>query len=95
VKPILKAGDIEAPATLGARHQASYDWLAKLSGAEFDRAFVSDIASSYSNDTLMLQRASMMAKDDSLKTWASKALPGAQAREQSAKDLMQTLTATK
>lgn len=95
VKPMLKAQGVEPPTALAARHQASYDAMTKLSGADFDRAFVSELASSCSNDVMMLQRASTMSRDEVVKAWAAKALPGAQAQEQAARDLMQKLIASK
>jgi putative membrane protein len=95
VKPMLKAQSVEPPTALAARHQASYDSMSKMSGADFDRAFVIEMASSCSNDVMMLQRASTMSRDEEVKAWATKALPGAQTQEQAAKDLMQKLIATK
>jgi len=95
VKPMLKAQGVETPTALAARHQASYDSLSKMSGAEFDRAFVSEMVSACSNDVMMLQRASTMARDEDVKAWATKALPAAQASDQAAKDLMQKLIASK
>jgi len=95
VKPLMKAQGVEAPTALAARRQAGYDSLTKLSGVEFDRAFVSEMLTSCSNDVTMLQRASTMARDEDVKAWATKALPGAQAHEQAAKDLMQKLIAVK
>jgi putative membrane protein len=95
VKPMMKAQGVDAPTALAARRQGSYDALTKMSGPDFDRAFVTEMASSCSNDVMMLQRASMMARDEDVKAWATKTLPDAQAHEQAARDLMQKLIAAK
>ena len=84
LKPLLKAQKAPEPTALDKRNQAVNDWLAKLSGAEFDRAYMSNMASMESNDVMLFERAADKAHDAELKGWASKNLPTIKERQESA-----------
>jgi putative membrane protein len=75
LKPLMKAQRVAAPTGLDRRQKAAHDWLEKLSGQEFDRAFVSNMRATRASDVMVFQRAADRAHDAGLREWAAKALP--------------------
>jgi len=63
------------PTSIDAKHRANHDRFAKLSGAEFDRAYVRDMVEDHKKDVAAFTRESMSGKDSEVKTWAAKTLP--------------------
>jgi putative membrane protein len=87
LKPLLASQRAVAPTQLDQRNKAVEQWLAKLSGAEFDRAFVSNMRAMRATDLLVFERAATRAHDATLKTWASKNLPTLKAHEETATEI--------
>jgi putative membrane protein len=58
-----------------AKHKALRDRLAKLSGADFDRAYVSEMLKDHRKDVSEFRKQAQSAKDPDLKAWAAKTLP--------------------
>ena len=92
LKPLLKAQKAPEPAALDQRNQAVGEWLAKLSGAEFDRAYMSNLAASKANEVMLFGRAADLAHDAALKGWASKNLPTIKQQQESAMAINKKLT---
>ena len=84
LKPLLKAQKAPEPAALDQRNKAVGEWLAKLSGAEFDRAYMSNLATAKANEVMLFQRAADLAHDAELKGWATKNLPTLKQHQESA-----------
>ena len=84
LKPLLKAQKAPEPASLDQRSQAVHEWLAKLSGAEFDRAYMSNLSSTTANEVMLFQRAAELGHDAEVKGWASKNLPTIKQHQESA-----------
>jgi putative membrane protein len=66
---------ITLPATIDSKDQATYDRLSKLSGAEFDRAYMRDMVSDHRTDVSEFRRESEHGADPDLKAFAAKTLP--------------------
>ncbi len=75
LKPLLAAQAAAAPTELDQRNKKVGEWLAKLSGADFDRAYMSNMRAMRASDVMVFERAATKAHDESLKAWASKNLP--------------------
>ena len=75
VKPLLKAQRLAAPTEMDARQKRAHEWLLKLSGTDFDRAFVASMSSTRTTELMVFQRAADRAHDPALKAWAAKTLP--------------------
>jgi putative membrane protein len=58
-----------------AKDQAAYDRLSKLSGAEFDKAYMADMVSDHKTDVSEFRRESQRGTDPDVKAWAAKTLP--------------------
>ncbi len=82
--------NVTLPTTLDAKHKATRDRLAKLSGDAFDKAYMHDMVTDHQKDVAAFKRESTSGKDADLKAWAAKTLPTLQEHLKLAQD-----TATK
>jgi putative membrane protein len=72
---IAKAKNITLPAGLDAEHQAKSDSLSKLSGADFDRAYVAAMVEGHKKTLALMQSEASNGKDAELKAFAAKTAP--------------------
>jgi len=63
------------PTDISAKDQATYDRLSKMSGAQFDREYMSDMVKDHKTDVSEFQREADRGTDSELKAWAAKTLP--------------------
>ena len=63
------------PAATDAKHKATRDRLAKLSGDAFDKAYMRDMVMDHQHDVAAFKREAESGKDANLKAWAAKTLP--------------------
>jgi putative membrane protein len=75
LKSIASSKGIKVPESLNAKDQALYDRLSKLSGGQFDRAYISAMVKDHEEDISEFRRISRTAKDQEIKSFASKTLP--------------------
>ena len=75
LKQLAQGKGVTLPADLDAKHKQLRDRLAKLSGANFDRAWVNEIVKDHKKDVADFKREANAAKDGDLKSWAGKTLP--------------------
>jgi putative membrane protein len=75
LKQIAAGKGITLPGDIDAKDQATYDRLAKLSGAAFDRAYMRDMVSDHKADVSEFKHQADRGADADLKAWASKTLP--------------------
>jgi putative membrane protein len=72
---IAKAKNIMLPAGLDAEHQAKSDSLSKLSGKDFDRAYVNAMIDGHKKTLALMQSEASNGKDTELKAFAAKTAP--------------------
>jgi putative membrane protein len=75
LKGIASSERITLPASIGARNQATYDRLNKLSGAAFDRAYMQDMVRDHETDVKEFEQQSQSGTNPALKTFAASTLP--------------------
>ncbi len=75
LKNIANQKGVTLPSNLDAKDQATYDRLSKLSGTEFDRAYMRDMVKDHQMDVNEFRRESQSAKDAEVRTFASNTLP--------------------
>ncbi len=75
LKSIAEKKGVEIPASLPKKEQKEVDRLAKLSGAEFDKAYMKLMVSDHEDDVKEFEKASKNAADPDLKSFAEKTLP--------------------
>jgi putative membrane protein len=87
LKPLLRAQEIAPPVEIDARHKVTRDWLARLTGESFDRAYLAAMSAKQSNDVTFLQRATALTNDADVKAWAAQAMPVVQEHQALAKSI--------
>jgi len=72
---IAKSKNIMLPASLDAEHQAKSDSLSKLSGKDFDAAYVNAMIEGHKKTLALMQSEATNGKDAELKAFATKTAP--------------------
>jgi len=75
LKQIASSKGITLPTDLDAKHKSKMDKMQKLSGAQFDRAYMDDMVSDHKEDVADFKKQASSGKDSDLKAFASKTLP--------------------
>src|SRR3954454_10112939 len=75
LKQLASSKGITLPTDIDAKDQAKYDRLSKLSGAEFDRAYMREMVSDHRMHVSEFRRESERGSDPDVKAWAAKTLP--------------------
>lgn len=75
LKGLAQQKGVTLPADLDAKHKRLHDRLSKLSGAEFDRAYMDEMVKDHRKDVNEFRKAAKSAKEPDLKAWAAKTLP--------------------
>jgi putative membrane protein len=75
LKKLAQDKGITPPSELDGKHRKLHDRLAKMSGAEFDRAYVNEMVKDHKKDVKEFQREADKAKDPDVKSFAAKTLP--------------------
>jgi putative membrane protein len=84
LKQIAGQKNITLPTQMDARSQATYDRLSKLSGAEFDRAYMKDMVQDHRMDVNEFRKEAQSGSDPDVKAFAAKTLPTLQEHLQQA-----------
>jgi putative membrane protein len=87
LKQLASQKGVALPADLDRGHQGLYDKLAKLNGADFDRAYMKEMVKDHDKDVKAFRKQADSGKDADLKSWASKTLPTLQEHQQQAKQV--------
>jgi putative membrane protein len=77
---------VTLPTAIDAKHKATRDRLAKLSGDAFDKAYMRDMVMDHRQDVAAFKREAAAGKDPDLKAWAAKILPTLQDHLKMAQD---------
>ncbi len=75
LKRIAADKGITLPSGLDAKSQATKDRLSKLSGKEFDHAYMEDMVKDHREDIAEFKKEASSGKDPEVKAFASKTLP--------------------
>ena len=75
LKELAAQKGIELPTEPSAKHKATKERLSKLSGDEFDKAYMSDMLSDHKKDVAAFRKESTEGKDPVIKEFATKTLP--------------------
>jgi putative membrane protein len=75
LKEIASSKGIPVPIKLSAKDQMTKDRLSKLSGDEFDRAYMNDMVKDHTQDVSDFKRESSSGTDSDVKNFAATTLP--------------------
>ena len=87
LKQLASQKGVALPPDLDRSHQGLYDKLAKLNGADFDRAYMKEMVKDHDKDVKAFRKQADSGKDPDVKSWASKTLPTLQEHQQQAKQV--------
>lgn len=75
LKSIAQQKSVTVPSALMGKDKREYDRLSKLSGEQFDRAYMRMMVTDHRKDVNEFRRESKLAKDNDVKQFASSTLP--------------------
>jgi putative membrane protein len=94
LKSIATAKGMTLPTSLDPMHQATRDKLAKLSGAEFDRAYMEAMVSGHQTVAKTMMTEASSGSNPELKAFAAKTLPTVQMHLKMAQDIQKEVSGT-
>jgi len=95
LKKAAQQANVNVPDSLDSKHQSRVDKLSKLSGADFDRAYIKDQLKDHQKDVKDFQDEAQSGTDPNVRTVAAKLLPTLQQHLDTVKDLSKEKTAQK
>ena len=87
LKEVASSKNVTLPKSLDAKDEATKKRLSSLSGAAFDRAYMTDMVTDHTKDVAEFRRESSSAKDAAVKDFATQTLPTLQDHLQEAKKI--------
>jgi len=87
LKQAATKSNIPVPESLDSKHQSRIDKLSKLSGAEFDKAYVKDQLKDHQKDVQEFKDEAQNGTDPNIKAFASTAVPVLEHHLEMVKDL--------
>lgn len=75
LKKLASNKGMDVPTAIDAKSMATKERLSKLSGAEFDRAYMEDMVKDHQEDVSEFRKHSEHASDPDVKAFAAKTLP--------------------
>jgi len=93
LKLVAAEKNIELPSDLNSSQKSTMEKLSKLSGAEFDKEYISDMVNDHEEDVEDFQTQANKGNDPEIKAFAAKALPTLQGHLQKARELAKKIGA--
>jgi len=87
LKEAAQSDNIALPGELKASDQAAYDRLSKLSGTEFDRAYMQMMVKDHEEDVAEFKKEVAGGKNEALKSFAAETLPTLEDHLKQARDV--------
>jgi len=75
LKQLASTKGLQLPTSLDSKHQKDMDRLQKMSGAQFDKAYMSHMVDDHKKDVSDFQKEANSGRDNDLKAFAAKTLP--------------------
>jgi putative membrane protein len=75
LKKLASDKGVQLSTALDSKHKSKVDKLSKMSGADFDKRYMSDMVSDHKEDVKKFQKEADKGKDPELKQFASQKLP--------------------
>jgi len=87
LKQLASREGVTLPADVNAKERATMTRLAKMSGAEFDKAYMRDMVTDHDKDVSLFERQSSRESNADLKAWIDQTLPTLEEHQHMAKDV--------
>src|SRR6185369_10243655 len=82
---------INVPKDIDPQHKAVENRLSKLSGDQFDKAYIDEMVKDHQKNVTVFQKVSTQTTDPELKAWIDKKLPTLQEHLRMAQDIQRTM----
>lgn len=93
LKTLAQQKNVPLPTKLEHKHKSVVDKLNKVSGADFDKKYMSEMVKDHKADVEEFRKASQKVKDPEVKAWVEKTLPVLEQHLQNAKEVAQKVGA--
>jgi len=90
LKQLAAKENVPVPESLDSKHQSRVDKLSKLSGPDFDKAYMKDQLKDHEQDVREFQNEAQNGSDPNVQQFASKTLPTLQEHLEMAKNVNKT-----
>ena len=87
LKQVASSEGVQLPQSLSAKDKLTKERLSKLSGEQFDKAYMADMVKDHTQDVAEFQRESQSGKDPAVKDFASQTLPTLEDHLKQAKEI--------
>jgi putative membrane protein len=87
LKQVASSEGIQLPQALSAKDKMTEERLSKLSGEQFDKAYMADMVKDHTQDVTEFQHESHSGKDAAVKNFASQTLPTLEDHLKQAKEI--------
>ena len=87
LKQVASSEGVQLPQGLSAKDKLTKERLSKLSGEQFDKAYMADMVKDHTQDVADFQRESKSGSDPAVKDFASQTLPTLQDHLKQAKEI--------
>ncbi len=87
LKQVASSEGVQLPQGLSAKDKLTKERLSKLSGEQFDKAYMADMVKDHTQDVAEFQRESQSGKDPAVKDFASQTLPTLEDHLKQAKEI--------
>ncbi|MGB8581586.1 MAG: DUF4142 domain-containing protein [Candidatus Sulfotelmatobacter sp.] len=94
LKEVANSQGISLPSKLSAKDEMTKERLSKLSGEQFDKAYMSDMVKDHTQDVADFQQEATSASDPAVKEFAEKTLSVLKSHLREAKQIAPTTTAS-
>jgi putative membrane protein len=91
LKQIAEREGVQLPSAMDERHRDQHDRLARLSGAEFEREYMTIMVDNHKSSVERFERQANEGSDTELKQFAAKTLPTVRQHLERAQQIQQTL----
>lgn len=88
---LAQAKNITLPPDIGDKNRQELEKLSKLSGAEFDEAYMDRMVDEHQKDIELFQSQAKNGRDPDLKNWAATTLPALQSHQELARSIESTV----
>ena len=92
LKELAASKGINLPQAPNAKQEATKDRLSKLSGEQFDKAYMRDMVQDHKKDVAAFQAESTLGRDTDVKNFAAQTLPTLQSHLKEAEDVTPRVT---
>ncbi|MFY9947473.1 MAG: DUF4142 domain-containing protein [Candidatus Sulfotelmatobacter sp.] len=94
LKEVASTQGITLPSKLSAKDEMTKEHLSKLSGEQFDKAYMSDMVKDHTQDVADFQQEANSASDPAVKEFAEKTLPVLKSHLREARQIAPTTSAS-